>query len=417
MGTYVFKLPDVGEGIAEAEIVAWHVEVGQKILEDQPLVDVMTDKATVEIGAPVSGTILSRKGEAGKMAAIGDELVVIGTIDAGMTSPLPQASPPVAGVVQSPPLAPAPAATLRSGTDTPAHKATAAPAVRARAAALGIDIAGMTGTGPDGRVVHADLDAILLRRQANPSQHDASAVATAPRDGVEAIQIIGLRRQIAQRMQEAKRRIPHFTYVEEVDVTALEELRRELNEGDAGRDANAAPRLSVLPFLIRAIVRVLPDHPEINALFDDEAGIIHRHAAIHVGIATQTRRGLLVPVIRHAETLTVRQIAAEILRLSEAARAGKSSREELSGSTITVTSLGVLGGIAATPIINMPEVAIVGINKIVERPVARDGAIVIRKIMNLSSSFDHRIVDGFVAAAFIQALRAELENPARLLGE
>ncbi|WEK49011.1 MAG: dihydrolipoamide acetyltransferase family protein [Candidatus Kaistia colombiensis] len=407
MGTYVFKLPDVGEGIAEAEIVAWHVEVGQTILEDQPLVDVMTDKATVEIGAPVSGTILSRKGEAGKMAAIGDELVVISTIDAATTSPSPQVAPPVAGVVQSPPRASAPVATSRSVADVRSHRAMAAPAVRARAAALGVDIAGIPGTGPDGRVVHADLDAILLHRQAPQPQR------VAPRDGVEAIQIIGLRRQIAQRMQEAKRRIPHFTYVEEVDVTALEEMRRELNEGDKA----GTPRLSVLPFLIRALTKVLPVHPEINALFDDEAGLIRRHAAIHVGIATQTRRGLLVPVIRHAEALTIREIAAEIFRLSEAARAGKSSREELSGSTITVTSLGVLGGIAATPIINMPEVAIVGINKIVERPVVRDGAVVIRKIMNLSSSFDHRIVDGFVAAAFIQALRAELEASARLLTE
>jgi len=416
MGTYVFKLPDVGEGIVEAEIVAWHVEVGQMIREDQPLVDVMTDKATVEIGAPVSGTILSRKGEPGEMAAIGDELVVIGTMDGEAASSPPPGAPPISSKSKDSAEAPSLAATRHSATDESTRKATAAPAVRGRAKALGIDIAAIKGTGPDGSVVHADLDAVLLHQPSDlPSPRPATATipASTARDGVEEIQVIGLRRQIAQRMQEAKRRIPHFTYVEEVDVTALEEMRRELNEGDKA----GTPRLSVLPFLIRALTKVLPVHPEINAVFDDEAGLIRRHAAIHVGIATQTRRGLLVPVIRHAEALTVREIAAEIFRLSEAARAGKSSREELSSSTITVTSLGVLGGIAATPIINMPEVAIVGINKIVERPVVRDGAVVIRKIMNLSSSFDHRIVDGFVAAAFIQALRAELEAPARLLAE
>jgi 2-oxoisovalerate dehydrogenase E2 component (dihydrolipoyl transacylase) len=410
VGTYVFKLPDVGEGVAQAEIVAWHVNVGDEIKEDQPLVDVMTEKATVEIGSPVSGKILRRKGETGDMAAVGSELVAIATRDqvqtpsqAGLTAveTAPAARPP-------PPSASSPQAqaTSTAPVQPRTSKPTAAPAVRARAQALGIDLAAVKGSGPDGRVRHEDLDALLAL-----GKGDSSAGAAPARDGVEEIRVIGLRRQIAQTMQEAKRSIPHFSYVEEVDVTALEALRRDLNQAQV----EGRPRLTLLPFLIRSIVTVLPDHPGINAHFDDAAGIIRRYGAVHIGIATQTPRGLLVPVIRHAETLGLSAIATEITRLSEAARAGKAAREELSGSTITVTSLGALGGIAATPIIKPPEVAIVGVNKIIDRPVVREGRIVIRKMMNLSSSFDHRIVDGFDAASFIQALKARLETPARLL--
>lgn len=468
MGMHVFRLPDVGEGIAEAEIVAWHVAVGESIKEDQPLVDVMTEKAIVEIGAPVSGKVVERKGEAGDMVPVGTALVVIATEGeeagtplsppAGATTGASTPTPPLPGgeralppsepkarleakgegaetyplrpqpphpsslgvSAASPPATPRAEALPPPGGEVsprldsegskpsrvqPRRKTLAAPAVRARATALGIDLATVEGSGPGGRVQHQDLDAILLRHSARPAP-----LAEEKRDAVEEVRVIGLRRQIAQAMQEAKRRIPHFSYVEEVDVSALEALRLDLNE----RRAEGTAKLTLLPFLIRGIVKSIPDHPGVNAHFDEEAGIIRRYAAVHIGVATQTRRGLLVPVIRHAEARDLRGIAAEIGRLSESARAGKASREELSGSTITVSSLGALGGIAATPIVKPPEVAIVGVNKIVERPVVRDGQIVVRKMMNLSSSFDHRVVDGFDAASFIQTLRGYLETPARL---
>jgi 2-oxoisovalerate dehydrogenase E2 component (dihydrolipoyl transacylase) len=419
MGTYVFKLPDVGEGIAQAEIVAWHVEVGDTVREDQHLVDVMTDKATVEIGSPVAGRILARSGEAGDMASVGAQLVSIETgagdgQESGKPSPVVKPSPvipPPAPAVQAPVPAQAPSpppAPTGVGQEPPAPqgKATASPAVRARAAALGLDLGALPGSGPYGQVRHEDLDRWLVAR--------ATAVPTpvrARREGVEEVRVIGLRRRIAERMQEAVRRIPHFAYVEEVDVTALEALRKDLNE----TRPESSARVTLLPFLIRALAAALLEHPGLNAHFDDEAGIIRRHASMDVGIATQTPRGLLVPVIRHAEALDVFGLASEIVRLSEAARSGKSNREELTGSTITVTSLGALGGLAATPIINPPEVAIIGVNKIVERPVFRDGQVVAAKLMNLSSSFDHRVIDGFDAAAFIQSVRLGLESPGRLL--
>jgi 2-oxoisovalerate dehydrogenase E2 component (dihydrolipoyl transacylase) len=402
LGIYVFKLPDVGEGVAEAEIVAWHVEVGETVKEDQPLVDVMTEKATVEIGSPVAGKILSRKREKGDVASVGEELVTIATEE---EEKAPAAA--IAAPTQLPPSPPKQAeAIVHAIKAVSERKPTAAPAVRARAAALGIDLARIEGSGSKGQILHEDIDAVLLRREGRKLPPASSA-----RDGIEEIRVIGLRRQIAKTMQEAKRRIPHFSYVEEVDVTALEALRSDLND----QRTEERPRLTVLPFLIRGLIKTLPDHPGINAHFDDEAGIVRRHAAVHMGIATQTEGGLVVPVVRHAERLDLFDIAIEIGRLSEAARAGKASREELSGSTITVSSLGPLGGIAATPIIKPPEVAIVAVNKIVDRPIVHDGHIVIRKMMNLSSSFDHRVVDGFDAASFIQALKAYLEAPARLL--
>jgi 2-oxoisovalerate dehydrogenase E2 component (dihydrolipoyl transacylase) len=398
MANFVFKLPDVGEGIAEAEIVAWHAEVGQEIKEDQPLIDVMTDKATVEISSPVSGRILSRSGDVGAMAAIGSAIVVIET-DAktgkapanGKAVPASKPPPPVQA---APPPKPAEA---RSG------KILAAPAVRARLAALNLDPRTIQGGGPDGRIEHADLDRALTRT-ARSALPPADVI-----DTIEDVKVTGLRRQIAERMLDSKRRIPHFSYVEEIDVTALEALRADINQSGA-----EGPRLTLLPFLIRAMVRAIAQHPGVNARFDEEAAIIHRHSAVHVGIATQTPRGLVVPVIRHAETRSLRDLAAEITRLGDLARAGKAGRELLTGSTITVSSLGSLGGIMATPIINPPEVAIVGVNKIVERPVVRAGQIAIAKLMNLSSSFDHRIVDGFDAAAFIKGVKEELEAPWRL---
>ena len=395
MGRYVFKLPDVGEGVAEAEIVKWHAAVGDNIGEEQPLVDIMTDKATVEIVAPVSGRIVSRNGEEGSKLAVGSEFVVF-EVEGGETVALPPSAAPVTKAVPSPAM------------PKPTGNAQAPPAVRVRAAALGIDLSSIVGTGPAGRIQHGDLDAVLLGRQGG-TPPSARPVMGAKEEGVEDIKIFGLRRRIAERMQDAKRRIPHFAYVEEVDVTELETLRAELNA------AGGTGHLTVLPFLIRALVKAIADHPGINAHFDDAEGVIRRFASVHAGIATQTERGLLVPVIHHAETMDLWQIAAEITRLSQAARSGKASRDELTGSTITVTSLGALGGIAATPIINPPELAVIGVNRIAERPMVLGGAIVIRKMMNLSSSFDHRIVDGFEAAALIKSVKDCLEAPALLI--
>ncbi|MBI2719243.1 MAG: 2-oxo acid dehydrogenase subunit E2 [Rhizobiales bacterium] len=395
MARFVFKLPDVGEGIAEAEIVKWHVNVGEAIREEQPLVDIMTDKATVEIAAPVSGTLSARTGEEGSRLAVGAELAVIETAGEAPSRPVVGGTANIESVPRPQPSAKA------SG------KALAAPAVRARATSLSIDLASVSGSGPGGRIEHADLDRPLQAKDAKAPP----APPLAPlEDGAEDIKIFGLRRRIAERMQDAKRRVPHFAYVEEVDVQELENLRAALN---SKRDSK--PHLTVLPFLIRAIVAAIARHPFVNCHFDDANGIIRRFKSVHAGIATQTERGLLVPVIHHVEAMNVWQLAAEIARLSEAARAGKSERRDLTGSTITVTSLGALGGLMATPIINPPEVAIVGVNRIAERATVIDHDIVVRKMMNLSSSFDHRIVDGHQAAAFIAEVRARLQHPLDLV--
>jgi 2-oxoisovalerate dehydrogenase E2 component (dihydrolipoyl transacylase) len=391
MGRYVFKLPDVGEGVAEAEIMKWHAAVGDDIREEQPLVDIMTDKATVEIVSPVSGRIVSRNGEEGSKLAVGSEFVVF-EIAGGEAASEPEAPLPVAFAAPS-----------KSASPAVAGKMLAPPAVRERAKAMGVDLATVAGTGPGGRIVHSDLDRLL----AGGRDRSASPVTAETAEG--GVKIAGLRRRIAERMDVANR-IPHFSYVEEIDVTALEALRAELNSMKG-----ASSRLTVLPFIIRALTKCLADHPSVNAHFNSEQGVIHRFSEAHVGVATQTDRGLLVPVIRNAESKDLWQLAAEISHLSEAARSGKATIEELSGSTITVTSLGALGGIAATPIINSPEVAIIGVNRIAERPVVQDGAIVIAKMMNLSSSFDHRIVDGYEAAAFIKAVKDCLETPAVLI--
>jgi len=415
MSRYVFNLPDVGEGIAEAEVVGWHVETGSTVAEDDPLVDVMTDKATVEIPSPRSGRVLATTGRPGDKVRVGAELVVL---DVGGDAPAAEVEAPAAET--EPPKPPAPAVTMAEPSppeqlppapaprvDRPSgEKPLASPAVRRRAHELGIPLQYIPGSGPAARVTHADLDAYV----ASGARAGAAVTRPAPRDAVEEIKIIGLRRRIAERMQESKRRIPHYSYVEELDVTALEELRGHLNE----RHAADRPRLTLLPFLVAALVRAVPRYPQVNALFDDDAGVVRRHAALHVGIATQTAQGLLVPVVRHAEALGLWEAAAEIARLAAATRDGKATREELSGSTITVTSLGPIGGIVTTPVINLPEVAIVGVNRIVERPVVRGGQIVVRKMMNLSSSFDHRVVDGWDAAQFVQELKALLEQPATL---
>lgn len=402
MGHYVFKLPDVGEGTAEATIAQWLVKPGERIEEDQPLVAVETDKAIVEIPAPAAGTVLSVHGEPGERIAVGAELVVIDTETKEEVSAEQRAAvTATAAPVEAHPPA-----------KTQTAKPLASPAVRKRARDLGIDLNAVQSSGPGGRVMHADLDAFLgaARRQAQQVAHDAAA---AKQEIVEEHRVSAIRRRIAERLQEAKRRIPHFSYVEEIDVTALEELRAQLNEKHAGRRA----RLTPLPFLMRALVRALAEHPELNARFDDEKGIVQRYAAVHIGIATQTPNGLMVPVVTNAQARDLWECAAEAARLAAVAREGRATRAELTGSTITLTSLGALGGVASTPIVNYPEVAIVGVNRIAERPVARNGAVVVRKMMNLSSSFDHRVVDGWNAAAFIQDVKRLLEQPALLFLE
>jgi 2-oxoisovalerate dehydrogenase E2 component (dihydrolipoyl transacylase) len=428
MGRYAFRLPDVGEGTAEAEIVEWRVAVGEKVEEDAPLLDVMTDKATVEMTSPVAGTVLEINGEPGDMASVGSVVVVFeveGAGNASSSAPNADARTPVQASPAPPAAetAPAPsappetfaAATPRRGgrEGAPAvpgraegEKPLASPAVRRRAEDLGVKLAYVAGSGPAGRVLQSDLDAYVATDGRAPA---GGAPAYAKQTAVETVKVIGLRRKIAEKMQEAKRRIPHFAYVEEVDMTELDELRAYLNATHKDR-----PKLTVLPFFMRALVKVLPGYPQINARFDDDAGVVHRHAGVHIGIATQTANGLVVPVVRHAETLDLWAAATEVARLAEATRTGKARSDELTGSTITITSLGPLGGIVTTPVINHPEVAIIGPNKIVERPVVRGGQVVIRKMMNLSSSFDHRVVDGYDAAEFIQAVKALLEHPAAL---
>ena len=383
------KVPDIGEGVAEVELVAWHVGPGDAVAADQVVADVMTDKATVEVPSPVAGRVRALGGEAGAKLAVGSLLLRLETDGGGEAT---DARAPSAASLAHPEVAMSP-------------KPAASPSVRRHARELGIDLATVAGSGPEGRVLHEDL-----ARHGAATPAPAQGARHAKRGGEQEIAVTGLRRQIAQRMQEAGARIPHFTYVEEVDVTELEALRARLN---AERGA-ARGHLTVLPFLMRAIVLAAPAFPQVNARFDDARGIVTRYAAVHIGIATQTADGLVVPVVRHAEARALWANAAEVARLAGSARSRKIAREELSGSTITLTSLGPLGGVVTTPIINAPEVAIVGVNRIVERPVMRSGAIVPRMIMNLSSSFDHRVIDGQDAARFVQALRGSLECPAML---
>jgi 2-oxoisovalerate dehydrogenase E2 component (dihydrolipoyl transacylase) len=413
MGTFTFKLPDIGEGIAEAEIVAWHVKVGDRIEEDQPIADMMTDKATVEMESPVSGVVTAVAGEAGDVVAIGSMLVEIevegGVVeDAAPAEPAKKTEPVIEEKLAPIELAPEPA---KVETPSPApepvthekSEVTASPAVRARAKSLSVDLASVKAAG--GHVRHADLDAYLSY---GAGQGYRAPNASAKRED-EAVKVIGMRRRIAENMAASKRHIPHFSYVEEFDVTALEAMRVDLNENRGAR-----PKLTMLPFLIVAICKTIPAFPMINARYDDEAGIVTRHGAVHLGMAAQTDVGLMVPVLRDAQDMNVWQLAHEIARLATAAREGTAKSEELSGSTLTVTSLGPLGGIATTPVINRPEVAIIGPNKIVERPMFVGDAIEARKLMNLSISCDHRVVDGWDAASFVQALKKLVETPVLL---
>jgi len=416
MSEYVVKLPDVGEGIAEAEIVEWHVAAGDTITEDQVMVEVMTDKATVELPSPVAGVVTSLGGEVGDVLAVGSALIRIETtadVNGEVHArPAPERTEPTEPVAQRPepaeaPPPPEPASNghaRRAGSSA----VSAAPAVRQRATSLGIDLATVTGTGPEGRVVHGDLDTHLQQQTTTATPRRISPPIEVSDDSVDEVKVVGLRRNIAQRMDLAKTRIPHFTYVEEVDVTDLERLRAYLNQ----ERLDGESRLTLLPFLMRATVVSVVDFPQMNARYDDDNGVVNRHRAVHLGIATQTAKGLMVPVVKHAEGRDLWGYADEVARLSIIARNGSITVEELTGSTITISSLGALGGIAATPIINYPEVAIIGVNKVATRPVYIDGTLYPRQIMNLSSSFDHRVVDGADAAAFIQRIKALLETPA-----
>jgi 2-oxoisovalerate dehydrogenase E2 component (dihydrolipoyl transacylase) len=427
MTRYVFKMPDLGEGTVEAEIVAWHVKVGDHVEEDQVMAEVMTEKAAVEVPAPVTGRVVSLTGGPGDMVPVGSELIVFETEGdaSALAEPVPAPSPALAGEgggegpapTQSPHAAPEPSpqpSPAGAGEGVRSGRVMASPASRRRAREAGIDLAQVHGSGPHGRITRQDLAAALTGGVA-PAAVGAPAAprpaaGLAKRVGSDEIKVIGVRRVIANRMTDAKRNIPHFAYVEEVDVTELESLRQHLN----AKAPKGATTLTYLPFLIAALARVLEQYPQCNAWFDAERNVVVRHRPLHAGVATQTPDGLKVPVVRHAEARTLRDLADEIKRVSDAARSGKASREELSGSTITVTSLGKLGGIVSTPIINAPEMAIIGVNKAIERPVVANGAIAVRRIMNLSSSFDHRFVDGYDAAAMVQALKDLLEHPATI---
>ena len=482
VGLYAIRVPDIGEGIAEVEVVAWHVKAGDAVAEDQTVAELMTDKATVEVPSPVSGKVVALGAAVGATIAVGAELLRLevegaGNLRPGEASAAAAAAAPTATAASSgaspaaaastaPAAATASASAAASGTAASASKAAspsavsharppadgasttsspgtpssrrgeaptasttvfrepgdkplASPAVRRLALDLGVELRFVRGSGPAGRILREDVLGWQGRNEALVAPAAAVSSAWVPREGETEIPVIGLRRRIAQKMQDAKRRIPHFSYVEEVDVTELEQLRSVLNQ----RHAATRGKLTLLPLIARAVVIAVRDFPQMNARYDDEAtsgggaGVVIRHAGVHLGIATQTDSGLMVPVLRHAEARDPWSTAAEISRLAEAARGGRGAREELSGSTITITSLGPLGGIVTTPVINAPEVAIIGVNKVVERPVVRDGAVVIRKLMNLSSSFDHRVVDGMDAAAFIQAIRGLLETPALLFVE
>ena len=437
MGIYVIRVPDIGEGIAEVELVAWHVALGESVKEDQPVADVMTDKASVEIPCHVHGKVIALGAAVGQMISVGAELIRLEVEGEGNlkddAAPAASAAPATQiaaapaekskqsdtkaseniaiSAVQAPKQASAPAA--RPAARAPVAQARkegerplASPSVRRRALDMGVDLRLVHGSGPAGQISHADLEAFAAGQGpvlgGNPQYVE--------RHGEEAIPVIGLRRKIAQKMQEAKRRIPHFSYVEEVDVTELEQLRQQLNKIHGATRG----KLTLLPFLARAMVLALRQFPQINARYDDDAGVVTRYEAVHLGIAAQTDGGLMVPVLRHAESLDLWASAAGIARVAEGAKSGKLGRDELTGSTITLTSLGALGGIVSTPVINHPEVAIVGVNRMVERPMLRNGQVVARQLMNLSSSFDHRVVDGMDAAQFIQAIRALLETPALL---
>ena len=435
MAEHVVKLPDVGEGVAQAELVEWHVKPGDLVREDAVLAAVMTDKATVEIPSPVEGEILSLGANIGDMVAVGSELIrlkVAGRGDApaatdaqastslsaktvvnaelapGKAHRAPDAGEPPPQPAPHPPARTVPWARRGGAPRLEGERPLATPAVRLRAREAGIDLRQVPGTGPAGRITHDDLDAFLAHGPATARTPDYQA-----KTSVIDVKVVGLRRKIAEKMTVANARIPHITYIEEIDVTALEQLRATLN----GRKRPDQPKLTLLPFLMRAMVRAIAEQPSVNAHFDDETGVLHQHAGVHIGIAAQTPAGLMVPVVRHAEARDLWGCAAEVNRLAQAAKAGAATRDDLIGSTITVTSLGAMGGVASTPIINHPEVAILGVNKMMVRPIWDGSTFIPRKMINLSSSFDHRVVDGWDAALFVQRIKVQLETPALIFME
>ena len=425
MGKFEFKLPDIGEGVVEGEIVEWMVAVGDTVKEDDPILSVMTDKATVEIPAPCDGTVASIVGEAGDILPVGGVCIVFDVDGEGNASeasePVAEEAPAVEEKVEPvveekapepapapAPAAPAPAAPVARAAGT---KALASPAVRQRARAANIDLQLVAGSGPAGRISHADLDRHIAggAASATPSM-PMGGVAKVARNGTKDIKVIGLRRKIADGMMSSYSTIPHFSYFEEVDVTELESLRQHLN----ATRPEGAPKLTYLPFIMQALVKALAQRPECNALYDDEAGVVTRHEAINLGIATQTDRGLYVPVVKHVEAMDIWQSAAEMGRVTQATRDGKAGVDDLTGSTFTITSLGRLGGLGATPIINKPEVGILGVHNAKDRAVVKDGHVVVRRIMNLSSSWDHRVVDGHDGASLVQLVKSYLEHPATI---
>ncbi|MFT3809175.1 MAG: dihydrolipoamide acetyltransferase family protein [Micropepsaceae bacterium] len=433
MGEHTIKLPDVGEGVAEAELVEWHVKVGDIVREDSVLGAVMTDKATVEIPSPVEGEVLWLGAEIGDTVAVGSPIIRLKVEGEGNAkeaaapppkaeAPAPKAKPelsspalagevsaqPTEGATAAPKSAPKSAPAFTGAPRTAGEKALASPAVRLAAKEAGVDLRQVTGTGPAGRITHEDLDAFIARGPQAASR--AAATGLAPDTSITEIKVVGLRRKIAEKMAKAKQRIPHITYVEEVDVTALEDLRASLNKAKRADQ----PKLTILPFLMRALVKAVKEQPNLNATFDDDNGVIHQSGGVHIGMAAQTRNGLVVATVKHAEARDLWECGAEVNRLADAAKAGSATREELSGSTITITSLGAIGGIVTTPVINYPEVAIVGVNKIAIRPMWDGSAFQPRKMMNLSCGFDHRVIDGWDAAVFVQRLKTLLETPAMI---
>ncbi|MAU85517.1 MAG: branched-chain alpha-keto acid dehydrogenase subunit E2 [Euryarchaeota archaeon] len=428
MAKYDFKLPDIGEGVVEGEVVTWHVSVGDSVSEDDPIVDVMTDKATVTIPSPTDGTVLSLNGEVGDMVAVGSVLIEFDTDGTSIATsndakeaetevseeeePIEEKKLPAKipeKIKVQPPEIPKPIETLAPEIPVSSSKTVlASPAVRRRARESGIDLSSLNGSGPAGRIRHADIDAFVA---GSGSIMGAPPVAyTTKRSGVSEIKIVGLRRKISEQMVKSAFSIPHFSYFEEVDVTELEKLRQTLNAG-RGEDQ---PKLTYLPFIMLALAKIMPEHPECNGYFYDDEGVVHRHEAVNLGIATQTDRGLYVPVVKNVEAMDIWQAAGDLIRVSGAARTGTASLDDLTGSTFTITSLGREGGLGATPIINHPEMAILGVHKAREMPVIRSGNVVVRRIMNLSSSFDHRVVDGADGANLIQHLKRMLEHPAMI---
>ncbi|MEL7187012.1 MAG: dihydrolipoamide acetyltransferase family protein [Pseudomonadota bacterium] len=406
MSEYIFKLPDLGEGTVESEIGEWFIKVGDVVNEEDVVGTMMTDKAAVELSSPVTGKVTRLAGEPGDMVAVGAPLVVFESDVSANDAAEPAGEPETPAVASAPVAAVQPAAAAAPVNNASRTRVITSPAIRRRAKEAGVDLNQVPGSGPNGRILRQDFEAFV----GNGGHSAAATQSRQPATGVKEIKVIGLRRVIAERMSAAKREIPHFAYVEELDITELEALRKHMNS----KKSDPAERLTLLPFLGLALIKALREFPQCNATYDKGRNVLMQHEGVHLGVATQTPDGLKVPVVKHAEILDVNGLAAEIRRVADAARDNSAKKDELSGSTITITSLGKLGGIASTPVINSPEVGIIGVNRAVERPVVFNGQVAVRLMMNLSSSFDHRFVDGYDAAAMIQRIKEMLEHPATI---